>query len=126
MSDFESMMGNFRANAQTYDFERNQESLHLDRVDDAFTEGRQRLDRERRAVNLAHLIAERSARDDVLCHAVQEDHADGIWLNVEHSTITGEERDLIAIAVAYLDARGLIERKPRQSHLVRIAQRSQP
>lgn len=126
MSDFESMMRDFRANASSYDFERQQESLHLDRVDDAFADSRKRLDRERRAVNLAHLIAERSARDDVLCHAVQEDHADGIWLNVEHPTITGDERDLIAIAIAYLDARGLVERKPRQAHLVRIAQRSQP
>lgn len=126
MSDFEAMMRDFRANASSFDFERQQESLHLDRVEDAFAEGRKRLDRERRAINLAHIIAERSARDDVLCHAVQEDHAGGIWLNVEHPTITGDERDLIAIAIAYLDARGLIERKPRQSHLVRIAQRSQP
>lgn len=126
MSDFESMLSNFRANAERYQFESRQELYDFSSVDDAFTEGRKRLDRERRAVNLAHLIAERSARDDVLCHAVQENDPDGIWLNVEHVTITGDERDLIAIAMAYLDARGLIERKPRQSHLVRIAQRSQP
>lgn len=126
MSDFEAMMRDFRASAHRYEFEKSQESPDFSAVDGAFDEGRKRLDRERRAVNLAHLIAERSPRDDVLCHAVQEDHANGIWLNVEHPTITGDERDLIAIAVAYLDARGLIERKSRQSHLVRIAQRSQP
>jgi hypothetical protein len=122
MSDFDSMLARFSANAHRYKFEQRQEEHDFTRVDDAFADSRRKLDQERRAINLAHLIAEQAARDDVLCHAVQEELAGGIWLNVEHPTITGDERDLIAIAIAYLDARGLIERCARFPHLVRINQ----
>lgn len=125
MSDFETMMRDFRASSARYDFERQTESIEA-KLDDAFDDQRRRLDRERRAVNLAHLIAERSARDDLLCHGVMDDTGNQLWLNVEHVTITGDERDLIAIAVAYLDARGLIERHPRFAHLVRIRQERKP
>lgn len=122
MSDFETMLAKFSANSQRYQFEQRQEEPDFTSVDHAFADGRRKIERERRSVDLAHLIAERSARDDVLCHAVQEELAGGIWLNVEHPTITGDERDLIAIAVAYLDTRGLIERCARFPHLVRINQ----
>lgn len=119
MSDFESMMRDFRANAQRYDFERAQEMVGIG-IDDAFQAERIRAARVVESDVTAHAIAEIHARGDLLCIAVQVGKPGAYWLDTQHATISAEEADLLAVAVRYLDLRGMLDRHPHSSHLVRI------
>lgn len=121
MQTFDTMMREFSASANRYDFEQRQEAI-TGNPDSAFEDRRDQLNVERRASGLAHFIATRAAADDLLTHAVQDD-LDGVWLNIEHTSITDDERGILAIAVAYLDARRLLDRHPHWPHLLRLRDR---
>lgn len=92
----------------------------LEALADALEESRKRL-------AMADAVAYEAARADIECHAVRERWGGrtggGNWYMVDGLRNDNGEQDLVNLAIAYLESRGLIERDAKG--LVRVLDESE-